>query len=179
MEATHHNVKAVYEALREMNVPAIMLSTLGKSDEGFFPFTLTNFVNLYEFQKEMIYLIAGGTGFPGFSTDTAAAIFAYSYNMDKIIKSTNAGAIYNRDPREVNSSVELERIPYISYRDAIKRDLRVMDLTAIAYCEKNSIDIHVTGVEDADTLESILKYNENPGGSLVTSEEKVLKLTRK
>jgi len=178
MEATHLNVKAIYKVLKELDVPVMMLSTLGRNEEGFIPFNLKTLIWLSE-KKEVICLIAGGTGFAGFTTDTAAAIFAHNIGMDRIIKSTAAGAIYNQDPRDLSKSETLESIPVISYRDVINQELRFMDLTAIAFCEQNNTDIYVTGQEDADTLERILKYGENPTGSLVTNPAKVLSLTKK
>ena len=177
MEATHINVKAVYEVLEEMDVPVVMLSTLGRNDT-FIPFSLPTLVELSE-RKEIICLIAGGTGFAGFTTDSAAALFAHNIGMEKIIKATDAGAIYNQDPRDLNKRDTLERIPIIDYAEVIYRDLRVMDLTAIAYCKQNDMEIFITGREDAETMERILKYGENPEGSLVTSKEKVLSLLNK
>lgn len=176
MDATHINVREVYKALEERDVPVVMVSTLGRNDT-FIPYTLPKLVELSE-RKEIICLIAGGTGFAGFTTDTAAAIFAHNIGMEKIIKATDAGAIYNQDPRDLSRIDTLKKIPVISYRDVICQDLRVMDLTAIAYCEQNDMELFITGREDADTMERILKYGENPGGSLVTSAEKVKQLIR-
>jgi len=176
MEATHINVKAIYEVLKEMDCPVTMISMLGKN-EDFVPFNLSKLIEFSE-MKETICLIAGGTGFAGFTTDTAAAIFAYNIGMDKIIKATSAGALYNQDPRDLTKKETLKKIHIATYSSVIERDLNVMDLTAIAYSKRNNMDVFITGSEDADNMERILKHGENPEGSLITSQDKVLKLIR-
>jgi len=177
MEGTHENVQAVYEALRELDVPVICLSATGRNDEVFVPYTYGKILELSE-KNELICLIAGGTGFPGLTTDSAAALYAKAVGVQTIIKSTEAGCVYSHDPRDTTIETPPTVYPVITYRQVVLDNLKIMDLAAVAYCEQNDIDIQITRGEDPDTIEKIVIYGENPNGSLITNDVKKLKLSR-
>ncbi len=87
-----------------------------------------------------IVLLAGGTGNPLFTTDTAAALRACELGADVVLKATRVDGVYSDDP-ETNSEAELfERI---SYEEVLERKLAVMDLTAISLCMAHGLPVRV------------------------------------
>ncbi len=91
-------------------------------------------------EKGRVVIFAAGTGNPYFSTDTAAALRAIEIGADVILKATKVDGIYDSDPA-TNPSARL--IKKITYREVLRRNLRVMDTTAITLCMENSLPIVV------------------------------------
>ncbi len=91
-------------------------------------------------EKGRVVIFAAGTGNPYFSTDTAAALRAIEIGADVILKATKVDGIYDSDPA-TNPSARL--IKRITYREVLRRNLRVMDTTAITLCMENSLPIVV------------------------------------
>ncbi|NWG13719.1 MAG: UMP kinase [Acidobacteria bacterium] len=91
-------------------------------------------------EKGRAVIFAAGTGNPYFSTDTAAALRAIEIGAEVILKATKVEGIFDSDP-VANPSARLIRS--ITYRDVIRRNLRVMDTTAITLCMENSLPIVV------------------------------------
>jgi uridylate kinase len=91
-------------------------------------------------EKGRVVILAGGTGNPFFTTDTAAALRAAEIHADIVIKATKVDGVYSADPFKVNDAV---RFPTLSYREVMERDLRVMDMTAFALCKENKMPILV------------------------------------
>ncbi len=89
-------------------------------------------------EKGRVVILAGGTGNPFFTTDTAAALRAAEIHADIVIKATKVDGVYSADPFKVNDAV---RFPTLSYREVMERDLRVMDMTAFALCKENKMPI--------------------------------------
>jgi uridylate kinase len=85
-------------------------------------------------------IIAGGTGNPFFTTDTAAALRCAELKADALLKATKVDGVYDSDPAKNPKAVRFERL---SYRDALERNLRVMDSTAFSFCREQSIPIVV------------------------------------
>jgi uridylate kinase len=113
-------------------------------------------------EKGRVVLFAGGTGNPYFSTDTAAVLRAIEIGADVILKATNVDGIYTADPR---LDPEAEFIDRIAYLDVLKRDLRVMDATAISMCRENDLPIVVFNIRKEGAVRSILAGE--PVGSIV------------
>lgn len=113
-------------------------------------------------EKERIVLFAAGTGNPYFSTDTAAVLRAIEIGADAVLKATNVDGIYTADPR---LDPEAEFIERISYLDVLKRDLRVMDATAISMCRENDLPIVVFNIQRKGAVRAILSGQ--PVGSTV------------
>jgi uridylate kinase len=99
---------------------------------------------LHHFEKGRILIFAGGTGNPFFTTDSAAALRACEIGCDLILKATNVDGVYDKDP-ETHTDAKLYK--KLSYREAIGKDLNVMDATAFAICEKNKKPIIVFNVK--------------------------------
>jgi uridylate kinase len=91
-------------------------------------------------EKGRIVIFGAGTGNPYVTTDTAAALRAVEIEADVIIKGTRVDGVYDADP-ERNPSAR--RFQEISYIDVLRKDLRVMDQTAITLCRENKLPILV------------------------------------
>ncbi len=91
-------------------------------------------------EKGRVVIFGAGTGNPYFTTDTAAALRAVEIKADVIIKGTRVDGIYDSDPEKNPDAI---KIPEISYLDVLKKDLKVMDLTAITLCRENKLPIVV------------------------------------
>ena len=84
-------------------------------------------------EKGRIVVLAGGTGNPYFTTDTAAVLRAIEIDADVVIKGTKVDGIYSDDPVKNPDAV---RYDSLSYKEVIEKELRVMDLTAITLCKR-------------------------------------------
>ncbi|MEO0005065.1 MAG: UMP kinase [candidate division WOR-3 bacterium] len=115
--------------------------------EHFAAFAIGNFVTPYSVEtaraslkKGKIVILSGGTGIPCFSTDTAAALRAIELKMDVILKGTRVAGIFSADPeKEPNARF----YPQITYEQALKQGLKIMDATAFALCQEHRIPIVV------------------------------------
>ncbi|HRI47609.1 MAG TPA: UMP kinase, partial [Ignavibacteriaceae bacterium] len=87
-------------------------------------------------EKGRIVIFGSGTGNPYFSTDTAASLRAVEIEADVIIKGTRVDGIFDSDPEKNPDAFKFENISYI---DILKKNLRVMDLTAVSLCQENQL----------------------------------------
>ncbi|MCB9809794.1 UMP kinase [Candidatus Peribacteria bacterium] len=85
-------------------------------------------------------LLAGGTGNPYCSTDTAAALRALELECDLLIKLTSADGVYDQDPNKYPHAV---RYAHRTYDEVLQQHLQVMDMQAFALCRANSLPIRV------------------------------------
>jgi len=95
---------------------------------------------LRHMEKGRIVIFAAGTGNPYFSTDTAAALRAAEIHADVILKATGVDGVYDSDPRQNADAV---RYDTLSYDEALQKNLRFMDQTAIALCREQEIPVIV------------------------------------
>src|SRR5690606_3547126 len=91
-------------------------------------------------QKGRVVIIAGGTGNPYFTTDSAGALRAMELGADVLIKATKVDGIYNEDPKK---NPNARRFDQITYLDFLSLRLRVMDTTAVSLCMENNMPIVV------------------------------------
>jgi uridylate kinase len=92
-------------------------------------------------EKNRVVVFAGGTGNPYFSTDTAAALRAAEIDAEVILMGkSGVDGVYSADPKIEKNATRYERV---SYDEALQKNLRVMDQTAIALCRENRIPIIV------------------------------------
>ena len=91
-------------------------------------------------EKGRVVLFAAGTGNPYFSTDTAAALRAVEIGADVILKATKVDGIYSADPHEDRRATKFKRL---KYTDFLRKDLKVMDATAVQLCRDNKLPIIV------------------------------------
>jgi uridylate kinase len=104
-------------------------------------------------EKGRIVIFAAGTGNPYFTTDTAAALRAIEIEADVILKGTRVDGVYDSDPEKNANAI---RFPEISYLDVLRKDLRVMDLTAITLCKENKLPIIVFNMNVPGNLRRVV-----------------------
>ena len=95
---------------------------------------------LRHLEKGRVVIFAAGTGNPYFTTDTAAALRAMEINADVILKATKVDGVYDRDPMGDPKARKYARLTYI---DVLRKNLKVMDATAISLCMDNDLPIVV------------------------------------
>ncbi len=119
---------------------------------------------LRHLEKQRVVILAGGTGNPFFTTDTAAALRAAEIDAEAILKGTHSGVdgVYDADPKLVPTAVRYDRIAHL---DVINQGLKVMDSTAITFCMDRQIPIVVFDLLARGNVKSILKGQ--PIGTLV------------
>ena len=113
--------------------------------------------------KERIVIIAGGTGNPFFSTDSAAALRAVELNCDLLIKGTKVDGVFDTDPN-VNS--EAKKFKSISFSEVLEKELAIMDLTAITLCKENKMPIRVLDITKENNLFNFLNGINDIGTSV-------------
>jgi uridylate kinase len=104
-------------------------------------------------EKDRIVIFGAGTGNPYFTTDTAAALRAIEIEADVIIKGTRVDGVYDSDPERNPSAFRFQEI---SYMDVLKKDLKVMDMTAITLCRENKLPILVFNMNVPGNLRKLL-----------------------
>jgi len=107
----------------------------------------------------VIAIIAGGTGNPFFTTDTASALRAVETRAQVMLKGTRVDGIYTADPEKDPSATKFDKI---TYDEIYKRGLRIMDLTATTLCRENGMKIIVFDMDTPGNLEKVVS-GENIG----------------
>jgi len=137
MLATVINALALQDALEKIGVPTRVQSAIAMSQVAE-PFIRRRAVRHLE--KGRVVIFGGGTGNPYFSTDTAAALRANEIGAEVILKATKVDGIYDCDPKKNRGA---KRFAQISYLEALKKQLKVMDSTAFSLCMDNKMPIIV------------------------------------
>jgi len=104
-------------------------------------------------EKGRIVIFAAGTGNPYFTTDTAAALRAAEMGAEALLKGTNVDGIYERDPKEDAAAKKLETLTYL---DALRRGIRVMDATAISLSMDTKIPVVVFDLRKRGNIRRVL-----------------------
>ena len=128
MLATIMNSLALKNELDKLKVPATIMSAIDVNEIAD-SYIIRNADQLL--CQGHVVISAGGTGHPFFTTDTAASLRAVELNCDVLLKATKVDGVYTSDP-EIDETAE--KIDSTSYIDVIKKQLRVMDLTAVSLC---------------------------------------------
>ncbi len=150
MLATVMNGLSLQSSLEKIGVPTRVQSAISMSQIA------ESYIRrraIRHLEKNRIVIFAAGTGNPFFSTDTAASLRASELDCDLIIKATKVDGIYNKDPIK-NKSAKL--IKNISYDEVIKKNLKVMDLTAISLAKDTGIPIYITNIFKENSLINVL-----------------------
>jgi uridylate kinase len=105
-------------------------------------------------EQGFVVIIAGGTGNPYFTTDTAAALRALEIKADAILKGTRVDGVYSADPEKNKKAVKYDRL---SYDEAIRKGLKIMDLTAFTLCKENKLPILVFNMNVKGNLKKLVK----------------------
>lgn len=110
-------------------------------------------------EKGRVVIFGAGTGNPYFTTDTAAALRATEVKADAILKATKVEGIYDKDPSE-HDDAKLYKT--ISYSEALRQRLRVMDATAFSLCMENQMPIIVFSIKKQGNIKRAI-YGEQVG----------------
>ena len=137
MLATVINGLALRSALGKIGVPVRLFSAV---NAGMLVEPYTPDRAVAQLEKGRVVILAGGTGSPFFSTDTAAALRAAETGAEAILKATKVDGVYSSDPEK---DPRAKKFDSISYVEVIEKRLGVMDLTAVSLCMENSISIIV------------------------------------
>ena len=146
MLATVINGMALMDCLEKMEVPVRVLSAI-EMNKVAEPYILRRATRHLE--KKRIVIFVGGTGNPYFSTDTTAALRANEIGADAILKATKVDGIYDKDPMIHADAIKYDEI---SYTEALKRRLKVMDATAFAMCLENNMPIMVFNMNEPGSI---------------------------
>ncbi len=146
MIATVMNGLALQDALERIGVPTRVQTAVAMNQVAE-PYIRLRAIRHME--KGRVVIIAGGTGNPYFTTDTAAALRGMEVNADVIIKGTQVDGVYTADPKTNPDATRFDRL---SYSDALKYRVRVMDLTAITLCMDHKLPLIVLNIWDDHSL---------------------------
>jgi len=114
-------------------------------------------------EKGRLVIFAAGTGNPYFTTDTAAALRAAEIGASALLKATNVDGVYERDPRQDATARRLERLTYL---EALRQGIRVMDATAISLSMDTKIPVIVFGLAQEGNIRRVLLGE--PIGSVIS-----------
>jgi uridylate kinase len=117
-------------------------------------------------EKERVVIIAGGTGNPYFTTDTAAALRAMGINAEIVIKATKVNGVYSADPKKDPTATRFTRL---NYQQVIDYKTEIMDLTAFTLCQENNMPIMVLDFWSDDSLYKAVQ-GDFEVGTLISNE---------
>lgn len=146
MLATVINGLAIMDCLEKLGVTTRVQSAIPMNQIAE-PFILRRAIRHLE--KGRVVIFVAGTGNPYFSTDTTAALRASEMHADIIMKATKVDGIYDKDPKKYPDAVKYDEITYI---DALKQRLNVMDSTAFSLCLDNNVPIMVFDLNDGHAI---------------------------
>ena len=156
MLATVMNALAMRDALERAGFATRIMSAIHMS----------GVVDYYDRRKAMhhlskgrVVLFAAGTGNPLVTTDSAASLRAIEVEADVLLKATNVDGIYSADPIKNPNAT---RYKILSYDEALKKELGVMDLTAFCQCRDHHMKIRVFNMQKKGALQRIV-YGEDEG----------------
>jgi uridylate kinase len=109
---------------------------------------------LRHLEQGRIVVLAAGTGNPFFTTDTAAVLRAAEVGADVVLKATDVDGVYSADPKKDNNVRRYERL---THKEAIERNLKVMDTTAFALARENHIPIIVFSIREQGAITAVLR----------------------
>ena len=154
MLATVINALALADALDRLEVDNRVLSAVEMNTIAE-PFIRRRAIRHLE--KGRVVLLAGGTGNPYFTTDTAAALRALEIGADALLKATKVDGIYDRDPKLHRDAKRFESLSYV---DVLDLELGVMDATAVTICKENAVPIKVFNLFTEESLLRVVRGEE-------------------
>jgi len=153
MLATIINAMAIQSALENIHVNSIVLSGI-EIDPLCKKMSRRRAIE--NLNKGRVVIIAGGTGNPFFTTDSAAALRAAEINADVILKGTRVDGVYTADPEKNKNAKKYDTL---SFDEAYEKKLNIMDLTAFTICKENKLPIIVFDMNKKGNLIKIVRGN--------------------
>lgn len=151
MLATVINSLALSSALEALGQKVRVLTSVRMEPVGDF-YNKQKALRLFE--KGNVVILAGGTGNPYFTTDTASALRAIEIEADVMFKGTRVDGIYTADPEKDPTATKFTSI---TYDEVLQSGLKVMDLTAITMCKENNMPIYVFNMDIVGNLMKVIK----------------------
>ena len=152
MLGTVINCLCVADALRKAGLDAVVQSAV---DMNRFAEPFNAMAARRHLAEGRIVLFACGTGNPFFSTDSGVALRAVEMEVDAILMAKNIDGVYTADPGKDPTAVLIRDI---TYTEALKRGLKVMDAAAFALCAENRVPmLRVFGLDDPENLIRVLE----------------------
>mgnify|MGYP002622961227 FL=1 len=156
MLATVMNALALADVMRQKGLNARVQSAI-RIEQVVEPYIRPKAIRYLEEGKIVIF--AAGTGNPFFTTDTAAALRGSEIGAEMVLKATKVDGVYTADPMKDPSA---RRYDKVSFDEAIARDLKVMDATALALCRDQKLPITVFSLYKPGALKRVV-MGENEG----------------
>jgi uridylate kinase len=150
MLATVMNALALQDAFRQIGVASRVQSALN-IEQVAEPYIRGKAIRYLEEGKVVIF--AAGTGNPFFTTDTAAALRGMEMNVDIVLKATKVDGVYTDDPK---THPDAMRYKYLSFDEAIVKNLKVMDATALTLCRDQKLPISVFSIFKPGALKRLV-----------------------
>lgn len=160
MLATIMNAISLQDALEKTGVETRTLSAITVSQISE-PYIRRR--ALRHLDKGRIVIVAGGTGNPYFTTDTAAALRATELKAQVLLKGTKVDGVFDKDPVVYSDAV---RYNNVSFTEVLGKNLRVMDLTAITLCKENALPICVFNINNKGDLKRVVE-GKNIGTTII------------
>ena len=160
MLATIMNAISLQDALEKTGVETRTLSAITVSQISE-PYIRRR--ALRHLDKGRIVIVAGGTGNPYFTTDTAAALRATELKAQVLIKGTKVDGVFDKDPVVYSDAV---RYNNVSFTEILGKNLRVMDLTAITLCKENALPVCVFNINNKGDLKRVVE-GKNIGTTII------------
>ena len=151
MLATIINGLALQSALENIGVPT-RLQTAINIEAIAEPYIKRRAVRHLE--KNRVVIFSAGTGNPFFTTDSAAVLRAIEINADVILKGTRVDGIYTEDPELNDKAIKLDSL---SFEDALRLNLKIMDTTAFTLSKENNLPIIVFDMNVKDNLKKVVQ----------------------
>jgi len=150
MLATVINSLAIESAISRLGGKARVFTSIRMEPVG----ELYNRDNVVdELKKKTVCILAGGTGNPFFTTDTASALRAVEIGADVLLKGTRVDGVYSSDPEKDPEAVKFD---HISFGEVISRQLKVMDSTAFTMCRENNMPVIVFDMNKQGNLNRLV-----------------------
>ena len=116
-------------------------------------------------EKGRVVILAAGTGNPFFTTDTCAALRATELQCDVLLKATKVDGVYTADPKKDPTATRYDRL---TFSEALAKQLRIMDMTALAMCQEQNIPVLVFDFKQPGSIRRVIEGE--PIGTLVTRD---------
>ncbi len=153
MLSTIINAMALQSVIEAMGQPVRVLSAI-ETQPVAEPYIRRRAIRHME--KGRVVILAGGTGNPYFTTDTAASLRAVELDCDALFKGTKVDGIYTADPAKDPSAKKYETI---TYDMCLEQNLKIMDATAFTMCRENALPIVVYSINEKGATLSAIKGN--------------------
>jgi len=150
MLATVINAMALQDSLEKKNINTRVLSAI-EIEQIAEPYIRRRAIRHLE--KGRVVIFAGGTGNPFFTTDTAATLRALEIGADLILKATKVDGVYDKDPMKHDDAVKFEKL---SYMEVLRKELKIMDATAISLCMQGNIPIIVFNLFQTGNIKNVI-----------------------